>query len=65
MSTAIANRPLPQKWPGGAADGTDCKWDLPAGFNEQSNRYRPVSPETGLEAVPRLPIASVKVADSR
>ena len=42
---------------GGAADGSDCNRYNTAGSNEYGNRYRTVSPETGLEAVPRLPIA--------
>ena len=49
--------PFPQKWPGAPADGCDCIWEITAGSNEYSNRYWPLSPESGLEDVPRRPIA--------
>ena len=59
MSTAIDNWPIHQDRPGAAADGRDYSRDTWADPNEHSNRYWPVSPETGLEVPPTAPIASV------
>ena len=59
MSTAIGMWRFPQKPPGGVPEDTDCKWIFTRGFNEQSNRSRPVSPETGLEELPRATITTL------
>ena len=56
MLRAIGLWPVPQNRPGGAADGPDCFWYIPAGSNEYGNRLRADSQESALEVSPRTPI---------
>ena len=65
MLRAIGLRPFPQKRPGAVPEDGDYFWDIPAGSNGELGSYWPVSPETGLEHVPRHAITVLKVVDSR
>ena len=56
-NAAVRQWPFPQKRPGAAADGRDCKQGAGTDSNEHSNSSCGVSPETPLEDVPRRPIA--------
>ena len=60
MSTAIANWPFPQKWPGAAPESCDCIWESRPDPMSTAIGNRADSPESALEAVPRRPIAAKK-----